>query len=52
MSENTFDIFMLAIALVCFILAAAGVNSPRVVLLAAGLAFWVTVPLVSAVNAR
>lgn len=37
----TVHLVLLVLALVCFLAAAAGVQSPRVNLLAAGLAFWV-----------
>lgn len=35
------NLVLLVLALVCFILAAVGVNSPRLNLTAAGLACWV-----------
>jgi hypothetical protein len=38
---NPIDLVLLILALVCFLAAAAGVSSPRVNLLAAGLALWV-----------
>lgn len=41
------DMILIIAALVCFILAAVGVNSPRVNLLAAGLACWVATLLVN-----
>lgn len=37
----TIDLVLLILALVCFLAAAANVSSPRVNLLAAGLACWV-----------
>ena len=37
----TIRLVLLILALVCFLAAAAGVSSPRVNLLAAGLALWV-----------
>jgi hypothetical protein len=37
----TIDLVLLILALVCFLAAAAQVASPRVNLLAAGLALWV-----------
>jgi len=36
----TLDLILLILALVCFALAAANVPSPRVNLIAAGLALW------------
>lgn len=41
------DMILIIAALVCFILAAVGVNLPRVNLLAAGLACWVATLLVN-----
>jgi hypothetical protein len=38
---NPIALVLLILALVCFLAAAAGVSSPRVNLLAAGLALWV-----------
>jgi hypothetical protein len=37
----TLDLVLLVLALVCFLAAAANVPSPRVNLVAAGLALWV-----------
>ena len=37
----TLDLVLLVLALVCFLAAAANVPSPRVNLIAAGLALWV-----------
>lgn len=37
----TLDVVLLVLALVCFLAAAAQVSSPRVNLVAAGLALWV-----------
>ena len=37
----TIDLVLLIVALVCFLAAAANVSSPRVNLIAAGLALWV-----------
>ena len=37
----TLDVVLLILALVCFLAAAAQVSSPRVNLVAAGLALWV-----------
>jgi len=37
----TLDLVLLVVALVCFLAAAANVASPRVNLIAAGLALWV-----------
>ena len=37
----TLDLVLLVVALVCFLAAAANVSSPRVNLVAAGLALWV-----------
>lgn len=34
------------LALICLVLSAAGVNAPRVNLLALGLAFWLTATMV------
>ena len=36
----TLDLVLLVLSLVCFLAAAANVPSPRVNLVAAGLAFW------------
>jgi len=37
----TIDLVLLVLALVCFLAAAANIPSPRVNLIAAGLALWV-----------
>jgi uncharacterized membrane protein YccC len=37
----TIDLVLLILALVCFLAAAANVSSPRINLVAAGLALWV-----------
>lgn len=37
----TIDLILLVLALVCFLAAAANIPSPRVNLIAAGLALWV-----------
>jgi hypothetical protein len=37
----TIDLVLLIVAFVCFLAAALGVQSPRVNLIAAGLALWV-----------
>jgi len=37
----TLDLVLLVLALVCFLAAAAQVSSPRINLVAAGLALWV-----------
>jgi hypothetical protein len=37
----TIDLVLLVLALVCFLAAAANVSSPRVNLVAAGLACWI-----------
>jgi len=39
---NTLDLILLILALVCFLAAAANVVSPRLNLVAAGLALWIT----------
>lgn len=39
-------LLLLVAALVCFVLAAFNVNVRNVTLMAAGLAFWVLVPLI------
>lgn len=41
---------LLLLALVCFVAAAVGVRSPRVELLALGLALWVAVPFLQALQ--
>lgn len=38
---DVFTLILLVVAAVCFVLAAANVGSPRVNLVALGLAFWV-----------
>ena len=38
----TIDLILLILALVCFLAAAANVVSPRLNLIAAGLALWIT----------
>ena len=38
----TLDVLLLILALVCFLAAAANVSSPRLNLVAAGLALWIT----------
>lgn len=37
----TLDVLLLILALVCFLAAAANVSSPRLNLVAAGLALWI-----------
>jgi hypothetical protein len=44
-------LLLLLAALVCFILAAAGVPVRRISLVALGLAFWVAVPLLQTIRA-
>lgn len=39
--ELTVDLVLLVAAFICFVLAAIGINSPRVNLVALGLACWV-----------
>ena len=46
----TLSTIFLAIALICFVLAAFGVKTGKVSILALGLAFWVLATLVGAVH--
>lgn len=46
----TLHLLLLLLAFVCFVLAALGVNSPRVSLLPLGLALWVLALLLGGVR--
>lgn len=48
---HTVDLLLYVVAFVLLVLAALGVPSPRVSLLALGLAAWVLVPLLDTVHA-
>jgi hypothetical protein len=44
--ELTVDLILLIAAFICFVLAAIGINSPRVGLVPLGLALWVLTALI------
>jgi hypothetical protein len=47
---NALDLILYIFSLVCFVLAAVNTAVARVKLIAAGLAFWVLVPLIATIQ--